>query len=248
MNREQGKGREQEAAKWLPVGEVAARLGISERAVQKRCASGKMAARRITTPQGGKWEVDARALEGTPLERTAQAELSGEYPNQAHPNARTEPSAQTGEPPELGSFDAQNRPNPQANTRTEPPEPANRTGELAPEQRSEQEGQLRDELARERELNGFLRGLIEGHQRSEAELRAALREALKAMPKQLPDAASEPATEHAPFERTAQARAPESKEPPESQTAATTPPRAPETNAAPVKEPRPLWKVMLGVR
>lgn len=50
---------------------------------------------------------------------------------------------------------------------------------------SDREEGLRDELARERELNGFLRGLIEGHQRSEAELRAALREALKIAPRQL---------------------------------------------------------------
>ncbi len=50
---------------------------------------------------------------------------------------------------------------------------------------SEREVQLRADLERERELNGFLRGLIEGHQRSEAELRAALREALKIAPRQL---------------------------------------------------------------
>jgi hypothetical protein len=78
----------------------------------------------------------------------------------------------------------------------------------------------------------FLRGLVEQHQRSEAELRAALREVLKAMPKELgqgnaieaPKSGDNPSNEGLPIEL----------------------PKA--SQIAQKREPRPLWKLMLGIR
>lgn len=52
---------------WLTTTQAGAALGISARAVQKRCAAGTLAARRVQIPGGFKWEVDAREVEdGTP--------------------------------------------------------------------------------------------------------------------------------------------------------------------------------------
>jgi hypothetical protein len=51
-----------ELTEWLTTSEVAARLKISERTVQRRCASGKLRARRVTTDEGVFWQVDAASL------------------------------------------------------------------------------------------------------------------------------------------------------------------------------------------
>ncbi len=86
----------------------------------------------------------------------------------------------------------------------------------------------------------FLRAAVEQHQRGEAELRAALREALRAMPKAI--------TEGTP-------NAPESLRAPETLPAVVSRverDKAPKIGlnrgARSDKEPRPLWKVMLGIR
>jgi hypothetical protein len=81
----------------------------------------------------------------------------------------------------------------------------------------------------------FLRGLVEQHQRAEAELRASLRAALSAMPKQL--------TEGTPT-------APESLRTPETLPAVVSPARGPQNpkRAASKGEPRPIWKLILGIR
>lgn len=103
----------------------------------------------------------------------------------------------------------------------------------------------REQVRREDELREeirFLRALVEGLQQSEAQTKAALREALKAMPKELP-AASSAAQERAinplvgnlaPID-SVPAQAPANR------------PQAPVTTA-PLKEPRPLWKLILGIR
>jgi hydrogenase maturation factor HypF (carbamoyltransferase family) len=97
------------------------------------------------------------------------------------------------------------------------------------------EDELREEIR-------FLRALVEGLQQSEAQTKAALREALKAMPKELP-AASNAAQERAinplmvnaaPVD-SAPAQVPANR------------PQKPVAVATP-KEPRPLWKLILGIR
>lgn len=51
----------QETTRWLPVGEVVLRLGVSVRAVQKRYAAGTLATRRVAGAGGEIWEVEAGA-------------------------------------------------------------------------------------------------------------------------------------------------------------------------------------------
>ena len=46
-------------AMWLPVATIATRLNVSARAVQKRCASGTLPARRVPGARGEVWEVRA---------------------------------------------------------------------------------------------------------------------------------------------------------------------------------------------
>ena len=97
----------------------------------------------------------------------------------------------------------------------------------------EREAELKEEIH-------FLRGLVEGHQRSEAELRAALREALKAMPKALDlgtQTVSEPPVKE--VEVVVAAKPTELVKPSVFIS---------ERGAQPVKEVRPLWKLILGVR
>ncbi len=101
----------------------------------------------------------------------------------------------------------------------------------------------RAEATREREFSQLLKSQLEAVTQSEAQTKAALREALKAMPKQL-----EAGTNAAP--EIGQGAAPIASKP----DAATPPPNAVKspaqnaTGAAPMKEPRPLWRVILGIR
>jgi hypothetical protein len=138
---------------WLTVSQAAARLGVSERAIQKRCNGGKIKARRTVTPQGTRWEIDPNEITRT-TERTPE-------PNEPIGRERTnEPPNQT---PEHGSFAVQIHPN----QRTEPPEQdANRRTEP-----SEREAEMKAEIQ-------FLRGMVEAQNRDAAEMRAALRAAL----------------------------------------------------------------------
>lgn len=75
------------SGEWLTVSQAAAALGISERAIQKRCASGKLAARRVETAQGTRWEIDANQI-------TRTGTRTGE------PNARTLDANQRTKSPE----------------------------------------------------------------------------------------------------------------------------------------------------
>lgn len=158
----------QNQGQWIDATEAARRLGISARAVQKRCAAGKTTARRITTPQGVRWELDARELGREPANQT----------NEQGANQRTEGH-------EVGSFDPQNNTNRHANQRTERREPTN--------QANTQDDDLRELLARERENAAFLRGVIEQLQRDAIELRAIARDALKVAPRQIAQGTDETA-------------------------------------------------------
>ncbi len=62
------------AGAFLTVAQASAALGVSSRSIQKRCASGKIAARRIVTPQGAKWEIDANQLARTGEQSTRTRE------------------------------------------------------------------------------------------------------------------------------------------------------------------------------
>ena len=91
---------------------------------------------------------------------------------------------------------------------------------------------LETQLEKQDSEISFLRGLVEQRDRDAAELRAALREALRAMPKQLEQGSSA---------NNAPTIAPEPTEKPKPDVS-----QAPER--AERREPRPLWKLMLGIR
>ena len=80
-----------QAGEWLTVAQAAAALGVSARAVQKRCASGKIAARRVTTPQGAKWEIDAN-----PLGRTSEPAREHGARTSEHGTRTSEPAREHG--------------------------------------------------------------------------------------------------------------------------------------------------------
>ncbi len=153
---------------WASVSDAAAVFGVSERAIQKRCQKGKLAARQTLTSQGMRWEIDPAALNesgtrtGEPLGREPGRERTGDLANGTRPHI---------------SEDAQNHTNRDANAR-----PIGREQD-APE-RANREDELRDEVK-------FLRGVVEQQQRDAAELRAALREALKLSAKALPEGHSD---------------------------------------------------------
>jgi hypothetical protein len=91
-----------EYSTWLTTSQAAARLGISERAVQKRCTSGKLTARRT---DDGRWEIAADSLPRT-----------GE-PNRTRTNRTGEP--QDGNRANLSTIQDANEPN-LGRERTEP--------------------------------------------------------------------------------------------------------------------------------
>jgi excisionase family DNA binding protein len=59
--------------KWLTVSQAAARLGVSERTVRRRCESGKLPARLESTATGAAWLLDPAAFADlrTPAEAAA---------------------------------------------------------------------------------------------------------------------------------------------------------------------------------
>jgi hypothetical protein len=166
---------EPDMTEWFSVAQAAVALGVSERAVQKRCHNGKLTARRITTPQGTRWEVLAEELTRTNT-RTPEPNQDANEPSKdanQRPNAniRTEPtnSSLTGHEESQTIEDA--------NQRTDPNELANEPGRELVEQ-------LRSEIS-------FLRGQIEFANRQASESTAALREHLKLSAKALPSGTTE---------------------------------------------------------
>lgn len=99
----------------------------------------------------------------------------------------------------------------------------------------------REVIGREREFSALLKSQLEAVTQSEAQTKAALREALKFQAKQLGPAPTDATTppDRAPIGQ-AENLAPKHTE------AARSPQT--DTGAAPKKELRPLWKVILGVR
>jgi hypothetical protein len=189
---------------WLTVSEVAARLKISERTVQRRCKSGKLTARLESGDDGAAWLINGATL---PTGDAITADTADNVPTgDATPNES---------------------------------ESAQSVGSVTPDVATLPTGADTDFLAHLKAENEFLRGAIEQHQRSEAELRAALRKALEAMPKQLE------AAEHSQVVSGAQEA--DSSAESNATTKETSAPTIAEQNA-PRREPRPLWKVVLGLR
>ncbi len=187
---------------WLNVAQAAQIEGVSSRAIQRRAAAGTYQARRIETPKGEQWEINAASLKRT---ATQQHDDRDDSADDADANR-----------------DAQ---------RDDRDKPTRESGNAATQQVQRLEKEV-----------DFLRGLVEQHQRAEAELRAALRETLRAMPRELTTG-----TSVAP--EVAQVR-PQIAAPSNTSTDAQTPAESPAKakGAASRREPRPLWKLLLGVK
>jgi hypothetical protein len=183
---------------WLSVAQAAEKVGVSHRAIQRRCQSGKYEARRVETPKGEQWQVRADSIDTRATTATHERDS---IPDDA--DAKRDDSRDDRDALEVAALKSQ----------------------------IEKEHQERQ---RDSEQISFLRGLIEQHQRSEAELRAALRKALDAQPRQL--------------------TGPESKDSPPDLSAEKSQGEGLPIEAVKVsqnggkREPRPLWKVVLGIR
>lgn len=174
---------EPEKPEYLTVAEVAARLKVTERTVQKRCAAGKLAAQLVSTPDGDRWQIDPANFD------------ANEAPERTRTPARTDANGrEQNEATEL-------------KTNSKAPEPDANDHPNGREQWTRTDANAAELLAQSREEILFLRGLVEQRDRDAAELRAALRKALEAMPKALPDGASTPtsATENQSRENAPQA-------------------------------------------
>ncbi len=155
------------APQWVDTPTAAALLGVSERAVQRRCKAGKIAARRVPTPTGQQWQIERGAL----IRASRGAD---------RPDTNDTQSADTNDSNDTLKGEATTLTTPKAPTPTTAPTQGADTHLTT----FQLEAARREVDAKAEEIR-FLRGLVEQRDRDAAELRAALREALKAMPKQL---------------------------------------------------------------
>lgn len=231
----------------LTVAQAAQLLGLSARTIQRQCRAGKLRSTRLETEFGKQWEIERAEVEraATEARRTPRPgrDTPTTTPRQTHDRAATQGTTnqrqgRDDEPEQRHDARRDGHDDEGPQRRDVAPENAR------PDAKSDQ-GAAPDFAARyvaqiEAE-NAFLRAAVEQHQRSEAELRATLREALKAQPRQLEqgNVAAETATERAQIVTPTNTASPtpEAVKPPQNA-----------TGAAPMKEPRPLWKVVLGIR
>jgi len=172
----------EQPAMWLPVGEVAARLGVSPRSIQRRCTSARLPARRVQGERGPVWEVRAEALEAsgqrdgdtttaTATQKSATATARRRHVAPILPFPRLKERDSDGDRQHDGDGDTRQS-------------VALSVAVEAERLRAQLEAS-RAETERERELNRFLKSQIEEGNRNAAELRAALRKALEIAPRQL---------------------------------------------------------------
>lgn len=223
---------------WLTVSQAAAAVGVSEKTLRKRIASGGIAAERVALPSGGwAWRVDADRLETSnrfqPREGSVTEGLEG---------VREAVGSAKDGVTELLSTDIPTASNRSAELPS-PPLPSV-SGVTAGDESTV--ALLREALARERENADRWRAQVEAANRDAAELRAALREALRLHQKALPEGSM-----------STHVSAPQS--PPmgahgvQSTSGTVTPSTTAnsvqnEKRATAAREPRPLWKVVLGIR
>ncbi len=204
----QGDTRDTSQPDILTVAQAAQILGVTARTIQRQCQAGKLAARRIETEFGEKWEIDRTAVEKAATEATTPA-------RQGSNEGTTEAAIAPRHVAPMSQDEDKNPPNFAARY-------------IA---------QIEDE-------NRFLKLQIEEGNRNAAELRAALRKALEAQPRQLTEstvgaAAAPPVAARTPETLPAVVSPVESEK---------TPKIGSNRGARSHKEPRPLWKVMLGIR
>ena len=200
---------EADASTWLTTSQAAARLGISERTVRRRCEGGKLAAHQVTTDSGREWRVDPAAV---------GADSSGQAADTAPAKLRTGADTQE-QPADTCGQAADGVRTPAAKQVAAPADSSGQGAAItadAPATAADtsREQELREEVK-------FLRGVVEQQQRDAAELRAALREALRMSARALPAGEVDASTS------TASAEAPAA------------PPGAPRVDAAPTVDKPP---------
>jgi hypothetical protein len=214
------------STRWLTVAKAAAQIGISERATQRRCKSGKLRARLTATPTGQQWEID-------PTEIEEQAKQSGDTSDRDDIRRRDSNDAETTPTTEETTL-------PTATAPTQTTETTPRDDSPDTQANSDLAAKYVAQLETE---NRFLRAAVEARDRDAAELRAALRKALEAMPKQI-TSGEESSTRLIDENAQNQAKRDTQSEPPTETTSA-----AKNGAQRPARrEPRPLWKVILGIR
>lgn len=152
-------------AAWLSVGDAAALLGVSARAVQKRAERGTLTARRVQHGRALRWEIDGRELDanqsanGSQDVRKVGAKRSqdGREPNAQNANSERET---------VRKMDA-------------------RRSQDGRERFASTDALTAQLLAQLETENAFLRATVEQLHRDGAETRAALRESLKQRAPQL---------------------------------------------------------------
>lgn len=245
---------DQDAAQWIDAGEAARRLGVSLRSIQRRCASGTLPARRVEGPRGTVWQVAAGSVEGARHdERDGDSEDDMERDTKAENDATATATSATPKPsialilPASRSNERDIKHDSDGDTATKERDgdnDAHQSVALETERLRAQLEASRAEVERERELSRFLKSQIEEGNRNAQELRAALREALKAQPRQL-EAPSEGAGvlfTKAPLNSI------EEPEPIINNTASRDIRDQTQKSTAQQREPRPLWKLILGIR
>jgi hypothetical protein len=153
------------STRWLTVSQTAAQLEVSERAIQRRCKTGKLRARLIATPTGQQWEIDADAI----IKPVEQGDDRDDTPSPDTNDGNDAETTRTTEETTLPTATA-----PTGTTLRDDSPDTFSNSDLA----AKYVAQLETE-------NRFLRGAVEARDRDAAELRAALRKALEAMPKQI---------------------------------------------------------------
>ena len=222
----------------LTVEEAAAMLDVSARTIQRRCQSGKLSAKQVEGEFGEVWEIARATVEQMAATKSGDKRRQG--PRQSGDRAATsddkEPRQAATSGVSVAAIDA-------AQNNDERPQVADRD-EAAPDFRARYIAQMEAE-------NSFLKSQLEDANRNAAELRAALRKALEIAPRQLtpgtPTDATAPTASAAP--EMAQG-APLDSVTTETATVMPGAVKSPQNakSAHSQKEPRPLWKVILGVR
>ncbi len=226
MNEQTGQ---QSSTRWLTVAEAAAQIGISERATQRRCKSGKLRARLTATPTGQQWEIDPTEFE----EQATQSDDSPDTSDRDDTQRRdTNDRDDAGTTP---TTEETTLPTETAATETTP-------GDDSPDTQASNDLAAKYVAQLETE-NRFLRAAVEARDRDAAELRAALRKALEVMPRQLTSGEDSSTRLSDPGAHN------ETKRDTKSQPTTETTSAAENGSQRPARrEMRPLWKVILGIR
>ena len=168
--------------------------------------------------------AEAAALEGITTRAAQRRAAAGKYEAK-----RVE--TQQGEQWLINPATLKGRPTTPTDATDSPDPKADSTPDRHPDRRDpDPDAPTRKEVEKLESEVAFLRGLVEQRDRDAAELRAALREALRAMPKQLGEGAP------------AVLQPPTVTGEPDAPSASKTPDRARK------REPRPFWKIFLGIR